>query len=37
MLGKLSMIGAVAAIIMIPHSAVRPSRGMTYRMFRTIR
>src|SRR5262245_20820235 len=27
MLGKLSMIGAVAAIIMIPHSAVRPSRG----------
>ena len=27
MLGKLSMIGAVAAIIIIPHSAVRPSRG----------
>jgi hypothetical protein len=27
MLDKLSMIGAVAAIIMIPHSAVRPSRG----------
>src|SRR5262249_32616791 len=27
MLGKLSMIGAVAAIIMIPHSAVRRSRG----------
>ena len=27
MLGKLSMIRAAAAIIMIPHSAVRPSRG----------
>ena len=27
MLGKLSIAGAVAAILMIPHSAVRPSRG----------